>query len=106
MLKLDMLAAASLGETWIQPDSPVRNSGSGVGSESSSWHWFSKGTVATTSPSGSCCSRPLAKLFCLEVNGREKSKVGGEQKLLGSSPPASDLSQKTPWHFSFPSGTD
>lgn len=46
---------------------PVRKSGSGVGSEISSRHWFSRGTVATTRPSGSCWSKPRAKLFCLET---------------------------------------
>lgn len=46
---------------------PVRKSGSGVGSEISSRHWFSSGTVATTRPSGSCWSKPRAKLFCLET---------------------------------------
>lgn len=49
--------------------SPVRKSGSGVGSEISSRHWFSKGTVATTRPSGSCWSKPRAKLFCLKTKG-------------------------------------
>lgn len=47
--------------------SPVRKSGSGVGSEISSRHWFSRGTVATTRPSGSCWSKPRAKLFCLKT---------------------------------------
>lgn len=55
--------------------SPVRKSGSGVGSESSSWHWFSSGTVANTNPSGNCCSKPRAKLFCLEKPKRDKFRI-------------------------------
>lgn len=48
---------------------PVRYSGSGTGSDSSSWHWTSVGTEATTIPSGSCCSMPRAKFFCLVFGG-------------------------------------
>lgn len=66
-----------LEDVWIQSNSnyqqwtmkyafiPVRYSGSGTGSDSSSWHWTSVGTDATTMPSGSCCSMPRAKFFCL-----------------------------------------
>lgn len=90
------------GSGWIH--SPVRNSGSGVGSESSSWHWFSRGTVATTSPSGSCCSRPRAKLFCLEVNCREQGRAGGPGNCLGSSPSAHKPPQNTTLHQAFPLG--
>lgn len=51
---------------------PVRYSGSGTGSDSSSWHWASVGTDATTMPSGSCCSMPLAKFFCLMWGERQQ----------------------------------
>lgn len=88
------------GSSWTH--SPVRNSGSGMGSESSSWHWFSRGTVATTSPSGSCCSRPRAKLFCLEFNCREEGRAGTQANCLGSPPPAADSSQKATQHQVFP----
>lgn len=53
---------------------PVRYSGSGTGSDSSSWHWTSVGTDATTMPSGSCCSMPRAKFFCL-VWGKTQQEV-------------------------------
>lgn len=96
-----LLGDCRSGQTYL----PVRNSGSGVGSESSSWHWFSRGTVATTSPSGSCCSRPRAKLFCLEVNCREEDRAGRQGNCLGSSPPASDQSHKGTQQQVFPLGT-
>lgn len=54
---------------------PVRYSGSGTGSDSSSWHWTSVGTDATTMPSGSCCSMPRAKFFCLVVREMRKREV-------------------------------
>ncbi len=54
---------------------PVRYSGSGTGSDSSSWHWTSVGTDATTMPSGSCCSMPRAKFFCLVLREMGKWEV-------------------------------
>lgn len=71
--------------SWVRQEaySPVRNSGSGVGSEISSRHWFSRGTVATTRPSGSCWSKPRAKLFCLETEADFHFWVSRWTPLLG-----------------------
>lgn len=62
---------------------PVRYSGSGAGSKSCSWHWTSVGTDATTMPSGSCCSIPRAKFFCL-VRGKKKKRKRFLERIGGS----------------------
>lgn len=64
---------------------PVRYSGSGTGSDSSSWHWTSVGTDATTMPSGSCCSMPRAKFFCLVIREMRKWEVPFKDRSTQSS---------------------